>query len=391
MVSQTVLVGHSMYSSGAASGENRQVVDEIRLLRESGYRVVAWLPSVRGFDFPEKIRASARILFGPRALRAISKMAADGQIDVIHAHNIFPMLSPAILTAGRGHCAVVMTLHNYRLMCLPGTFVRDGRTCELCLNRVPWRGVVYRCYRNSLASSASLATAISLHRALGTFNNHVSLFLPVSEFVRGKHIEGGLAPERMHTKPNFVWPIPTRSDSGRHFAYVGRLSREKGVGTLIDVWKRSYGELVVVGDGPDAKSLRIRASSAVRFVGILDPRRVETVLAKSRALLVPSITYEGAPRTVLEAYAAGVPVLGSATGGLGELIQHDFSGLQVEPENPAAWTEAIERLLDDGESVRLGEGAFRLWKEKYTPERGLKNLKAAYRKASEISGHERTD
>ncbi len=132
------------------------------------------------------------------AVAHVRTLAAELRPDVIHVHNLYPMLSPAVLRSAAA--PVVMTLHNYRLLCLPATFLRDGRTCEDCLGHVPWRGVVHRCYRGSAAGSASLAAALALHRRSGTFRR-VARFLAVSEFVRRSTSRRASSPTGSRSSP----------------------------------------------------------------------------------------------------------------------------------------------------------------------------------------------
>jgi glycosyltransferase involved in cell wall biosynthesis len=273
-----------------------------------------------------------------------------------------------------------MSLHNYRLLCLPGTFLRDGKVCEACLGRVPWRGVVHGCYRGSATASGAIAGSLGLHRAVRTFGR-INLYLAVSRFVGVKHIEAGFPPERIRTKPNFAWPVPRRHGAGEYFLYVGRLSAEKGISTLLEASRRSGQRLIIVGDGPEAGSLTSAAPPTVEFEGLTEASDVAKLVRGARALLVPSVGYEGAGRVVLEAYAAGVPVVASRIGGLPEAVEDGFSGLLLPPADALAWAAAMERLLDDEESERLGEGAWTLWNERYTPERGLAGLESAYASA----------
>jgi glycosyltransferase involved in cell wall biosynthesis len=196
--------------------------------------------------------------------------------------------------------------------------------------------------------------------------------------VKNKHIEAGMSAGRIRIKTNFSWPTRRRDGAGEYFLYLGRLSSEKGVGTLLDAWRPALERLVVVGDGPEANDLRRRAPSGIEFRGPVNAAEVAGLLRGARALVVPSKWYEGAPRSVLEAYASGVPVVANRIGGLPEVVEHERSGLLISPNDTAAWAQAIERLLDDSESERLGDGAYRLWQKRYTPEQGLKDLEAAY-------------
>jgi glycosyltransferase involved in cell wall biosynthesis len=376
-----VLILHSRYLSGDASGENRVVRDEAKLLAEGGHAVQVYDPSPTRAHGMRLVTTAIDAVWSTDGGKAVRHLIGRFRPDVVHCHNLFPMLSPAVIrTCHSRGIPVVITLHNYRLMCLPSTFLRDGRVCEDCLGRAPWPGVIHRCYRDSLPGSTVLATSLLVHRSLRTFE-HVSLFLAVSPFVRDKHIEAGLRADRIRVKSNFTWSVPRREGTGRNFLYLGRLSPEKGVKTLVRAWDDVGAELVVVGDGPDADQLRTEAPPSVRFVGPLPGEDVVDLIREARAVLVPSVWYEAQPRVILEAYAAGVPVVASRIGGLPDLIIEEESGLLVTPGDGTAWAQAANRLLDDEAAIRLGEGAHRMWQERFSPECGLAALEEAYREA----------
>ena len=384
-MSMRVLVLHSRYRSGAVSGENRTVADEVRLLRDAGHDVHLWAPSPDGRDGPELVRTGLRAVWSRRSASHVVELIRRHRPEVVHCHNLFPMLSPTVLRAARKAPAVVVTLHNYRLLCLPATFVRNGGICEDCLGRLPWRGVFYRCYRGSVPASAAVASSLALHRGLGTFDD-VDLYLAVSRFVREKHMEAGFPPERLHVKPNFSWQMPQRRGPGEYYLFLGRLSAEKGVDRLLDAWGRqSHGRLLIVGDGPDRMRLIGRAPAGVEFRGALSAEQVPGIFARARALILPSVTYEGAPRSVLEAYAAGVPVIASGTGSLPELVEDGVSGLLVRSADAAAWSEALGAFASANVAHQLGEGARRLWQERYSPECGLVALEDAYARALSVT------
>jgi glycosyltransferase involved in cell wall biosynthesis len=375
-----ILILHSRYLSGAVSGENRVVDDEARLLIEGGHKVDVWDPALANTHGLRLIGTAARAIWSTDATARVRSLIRRSKAEIVHCHNLFPVLSPAVLRAASGEgAAVVMTLHNYRLLCLPATFIRDGRVCEDCLGRTPWPGVVHACYRDSTLGSAALATSLSLHNAFNTFDR-VTKYLAVSEFVRRKYVEAGWPDDRIEVKSNFAWENPKREGPGRYFLYLGRLSPEKGIATLLSAWSPSSMPLLVVGDGPAAQGLREDAPSNVEFRSTVSPAEVPALIREARALMLPSVCYEAQPRVILEAYAAGVPVLASDLGALPEAVPPD-SGLLVAPGDAGAWSYAVERLLDDRESERLGQGAWRRWRDTYSPERGLQNLEDAYRRA----------
>jgi glycosyltransferase involved in cell wall biosynthesis len=375
-----ILILHSRYRSGPASGENRVVDDEARLLVEGGHRVEVFAPSVGEPSGFELLRTGARLVWSGQATAAVRERLRRLQPDVVHCHNLFPALSPAVLREVNGRAPVVMTLHNYRLLCLPGILFRDGRICQDCLGRVPWPGVLHGCYQNSVPPSFGLGASLTLHRKLGTFDR-VNLYLAISRFVQTKHVEGGLAPERVVVKPHFAWPGELRQTAGEYFLYLGRLSQEKGVATLLEAWQGIREKLLVVGDGPEASHLRSLAASNVEFLPTVAPDKARTLIRSAKAVLVPSLSPEGAGKVVLEAYSAGVPAVVSRVGGLPEVVQEGVTGLLLPPADAEAWIGAVERLIDDSESERLGENGLRLWKRRYSPESGLARLEEAYGRA----------
>jgi glycosyltransferase involved in cell wall biosynthesis len=227
-----------------------------------------------------------------------------------------------------------------------------------------------------------VASSLAFHRAIRTFAR-VRLYLAVGRFVRDKYVQAGFPEDRIAVKPSFVAAAPRRQGPGNYFLFLGRLSREKGLDTLLTLWSRSpksRKRLIVVGDGPE-RALLQDVAPGVEYRGVLPAAEIPSLISGARALLLPSLSFEGAPRVVLEAYASGVPVLASRLGGLPELIEHGSSGVLVRPADVAAWIAAVERLTEDAEAERMGEHAWRLWQGRYSPERGLENLEAAYHAA----------
>jgi len=377
------LILHSRYLSGSISGENRVVEDESRLLRDAGHEVHVWAPEPHVSGGLDQLKVGASAVWSRSAVAQVRRIIRRRGIQVVHVHNLFPTLSPAVLRAARTQgAAVLVTLHNYRLMCLPANLLRDGKVCEACVGHLPWRGVQHACYRDSRPGSAALATSLSLHRAIGTFSE-VTRFLAVGEFVRKKHIEAGIPASRISVKPNFTWEVPARRGPGDYFLFLGRLASEKGVDTLLRAWPLlgTDARLVIVGEGPQGGSLRRAAPNGVEFRGEVPGGDVAGILADARALLVPSRWYEAAPRTIIEAYAAGVPVIASRFGALPELVQEDVTGFLAQPDDAENWADHVRALSDDATSERLGRGALGLWSERYSPQRGLEGLERAYQDA----------
>lgn len=383
-----VLILHSRYLSGPISGENRVVEDEARLLREAGHDVHVWAPEPDASGALGQLKVGVSAVWSGSSAAEVRGLVRSHRIQIVHVHNLFPVLSPAILrTARHEGAAVLVTLHNYRLMCLPANLLRDGRVCETCVGHLPLAGIQHACYRDSRLGSAALTASLGLHRAIGTFSE-VTRFLAVGEFVREKHIQAGIPASQIAVKPNFTWEVATRRGPGDYFLFLGRLATEKGVDTLLRTWPLvgRDARLVIVGDGPQGEDLRRAAPDGVEFRGEVPAAEVAAILGDARALLVPSRWYEAAPRTIIEAYAAGVPVIASRFGALPELVPENVTGFLADPEDAEEWAHHVRALADDATSEHLGAGALARWLERYSPGQGLDGLEAAYQDALREEG-----
>src|SRR5581483_9427331 len=288
----------------------------------------------------ERVRTAGRALWASAAAADVRRTVAEWRPDVVHVHNVFPTLSPLVVREAARHVPVVLTLHNYRQLCIAGTLVRDGRICESCVGRSPAQGVLHACYRGDPLASLVVGTSIALHRAAGSYAG-VALYLAVSEFVRSKHVEAGFPARAILVKPNFAWPAARRTGPGGYFLFLGRLAREKGLGDLLAAWRTIEAPLVVAGDGPQRLELEAAAPRNFGFRGSVSPDEVPGLLRGARALVVPSRWYEGAPRVVIEAYAAGVPVIASRLGGLAQTVDDGVSGVLVAPGDAGGWRRAV--------------------------------------------------
>ncbi len=320
--------------------------------------------------------------------RRVRTLAERSRPDVAHVHNTWFSLSPSILRAlQQAGIPVVMTLHNYRLLCANAILFRDGEPCELCVGSPPWNGVRYRCYRGSAVASLAAAVAIAVNRPSGTWQRHVDLFLGLTEFARKLFIRGGLPEDRVMVKPNSVadpGPRANPPSASRSVLYVGRLSEDKGVLQLLDAWQRASVEgleLVVVGDGPLRQQIEGRATAGVRVVGRLASPQVAELMLAARALVFPSLWYEGQPMVVLEALAAGLPVLASNHGGTEATLRGMGPEWLVEAGDRAAWQLGLARLSDRSALDEASRRARTMYEEAFTPERSLAGLETAYRRA----------
>jgi glycosyltransferase involved in cell wall biosynthesis len=282
---------------------------------------------------------------------------ADFRPDITHLHNVYHQLSPSVLAPlRRRRVPAVMTLHDYKLACTTYRFLDHGEICEACLPRRLWQPVIRRCNRGSLAASALSAIELTAH-TVGRAYDPVSLFLCPSRFLLGKMREARVFPERLRHVPNFtdVRSIEAKREPGGDVVYAGRLSGEKGVDVLIEAIAAQQGlSLHVAGDGPARGSLeelaaRLGVSGRVRFHGRLEMHLLQELLRTSAVAAVPSRYHENMPLAVLEAFAAGVPVIVSALGGLPELIDPAVDGFVVPPNDPAPLGSNLSHLVGEPE------------------------------------------
>jgi glycosyltransferase involved in cell wall biosynthesis len=380
-----VLQLHTRYRQ--PGGEDAVVRAEADLLRQCGHEVAQY--QVRN---PPGAAGAAGSLalspWNPLQARRVRTLAEQLRPDVAHVHNTWYALSPAVLWAlHRAGVPTVMTLHNYRLLCANGQLFRDLAPCEDCVGAAPWPGVRHGCYRDSALLSVPPAGTIALHDRLRTWTRAVDLFLALNEFARARFIRGGLPPDRIRVKPNFVpdpGPRTRPAASSDTVLYVGRLSPEKGVDVLAEAWRRLDGgtlELVVIGDGPLQQALERRSPAGLRFQGQLPAGEVRSRMLGARALVLPSIWYEGQPMAVLEALAAGLPVLGSDIGGIPELLAPLGRDWLASPGEVASWAAGLQALTDGDRIAAASVEARALYERSFSTATAARALEAAYDQA----------
>jgi glycosyltransferase involved in cell wall biosynthesis len=383
-----ILQLHTQYRQ--PGGEDRVVENEATLLRTAGHDVRTLL--ARNPDDTRSVGTFAAAPWNPAALRRIRREAEAYQPDVVHVHNTWFAMSPAVFTPLQElSIPVVMSLHNYRLICAAGTLFRDGAPCEDCVGSHPWHAVRHRCYRRSAPSSAIAAATIALHRRLGTWQDRVNHYLALTEFGRQEFIAAGLPGDRISVKSNSVedpgprTELPSRSDK---VVFVGRLSEEKGAHVLLEAWASTDLDLrlVVVGGGPLEPLLRRQAPSSVEFLGSLPTAAVRELLLTARALVFPSICFEGQGLVALEAAAAALPVLASDLGAMAGLFAPGADDLLVKAGDVIALGEGLRQLQDGRFVDDRGRFTRRVYEERYTPVVALHALERAYRTAFRKAG-----
>ncbi len=373
-------------------GEDGVVASEADLLRRNGHEVIEHFASN-----PDGAGAAASLAmapWNPASARAMRSAVHESAPDVAHVHNTWFTLSPSVLGAlHRSNVPVVMTLHNYRLVCVNALVFRDGKPCQDCVGHSPLPGIRHRCYRDSALQSAAAAATLSFNRARGTWVNSVDRFIAPSRGLRDTLVAGGLPADRFIVRPHAVADAGPRSrppSSSSTVLCVGRVSDEKGVDVLLEAWARARPrdlELVVVGDGPRREDLERRAIDGVRFAGWLPHEEVRALMLGSRALMFPSVCFEVFPMTLVEAMSAGLPVIASAHGGSAEIVGQVGPEWLAAPGRVEAWVERLANLGDAAALDAAGARAREIYASQYASAHGVESLIDAYQAAIDSGSH----
>jgi glycosyltransferase involved in cell wall biosynthesis len=392
-----VLLIHNRYQ--LAGGEDVVVQAEKALLEANDHQVaLVEISNDQIVSVFDKANAAVRAIYSPASKQQVSAEIAHFRPDVVHVHNFFPLLSPSVYDACRdAGVPVVQTVHNYRLGCLNAILLRNGKVCEDCLGkRMPWPGIVHGCYRGSRAQSAATAAMLAVHWLRGTWQERVDAYIVLTNFQKEKMVQAGLPREKIYVKPNYISEPEQCGESkifGDYALFVGRLSPEKSITTLIEAYKHNDLRipLKIVGDGPLHESLQadVQAAgleSAIKFLGRQDKSAVLSLMHNARFLVFPSIWYETFGLTMVEAFACGLPVLASRLGSMAEIVEDGVTGLHFEAGNSADLADKMQWANEHPEEmISMGKNARRAYEAHYTPEMNYQQLTAIYQQVIDIA------
>lgn len=395
-----LLINKFYHDKGPSGGVGRYLVQEEEDLKAAGWDVVPFaMNDADALPSPwSRFFVKARDYSSPRfsggawgdAVSLIWNREASANLDallketrpaVAHLHNIYHHLSPSILPVLRRHgVPVVMTLHDMRLLCPSIHMLRDGRPCEDCRGGRLYNAVRYGCVKNSRAASLLAAAETWHQRTRGLYEKSVDLFLCPSRFIRDKYISWGYPADKLRHLPNFVdldlWhPRHAQASSSRDaYLYFGRVSTEKGLRTLLDaqaLWEKGFasGEvaepplrLLIAGSGPCEGNLRAGVArlglESVVLLGGLDRDGLRRALARSRFSVLPSEWFENGPMAALEAFASGLPLVGTDIGGIPEMIEDGVNGILVPPRNPVKLFEGLLKAAQLGPEAGAAARAY---------------------------------
>jgi glycosyltransferase involved in cell wall biosynthesis len=373
-----ILQVHSKYKK--RGGEETVIEEEKALLENHGHVVIQFIKENAETDDYGVLGLTKLSLTQRRNKMAVNQVAAliaKEKPDICHVHNVYPLISPAVYQAcQQPGIPVVQTLHNYKMLCTNSLFFRKGDICELCLNRSLMHSVRYSCYKNSLLATAVQADAIEYHRRKGTWENMVDVYVCLTEFQKNKMVEGGMPPEKLRVKPNFVHKTLLSSTYEEFFLFVGRLDQPKGLVDLLELIETCiHSRFVLIGDSENPEIF-----SGFEHVDYLGPQSRDIVLdymSRCKAVIFPSRYYEGMPMVILEAFSLQKGVIARDVGAMSSMIRHGVNGLSYQDTN--GLIEAVRELEKDGELVRkTGKGAFYDFENIYSVEQGYENLISLY-------------
>lgn len=384
-----VLLLHNRYLQ--RGGEDVCVDAHQRMLQTRGHRVLLVEANNNVIAGPlGKAKAAVNAVYAWEWKRRVAVEMAAFHPDVVHIHNTFPLLSPAVIVAcAEAGVPVVHTFHNYRLCCPGGSLFRGGEVCEACLGRrLSWPGVLFGCYRGSRMATAAVSAAYGVHRWLHTYSRHLDVAIALSQFAKSKLVCAGIPSAKVAVIPNWLEPDPgIGSGEGGYFLFVGRISEEKGVRTLLRAWDRlhSHAPLLIAGTGPLQSSFCNLSPPGVVWVLQQPPDEIIRLMQQAIALILPSECFENFPRAAVEAFSVGTPVIASRLGSLQEIVEDRITGLHFSPGEPGELAEAVMWLLEHpSRRHEMRTAARAQYESRYSADRVFPLLMEAYQQAMRV-------
>ncbi len=378
-----ICVVHNAY--GKFSGEEAVVESMVSLLETNGHQVVPFFRSSEEIvRMPlGRLRAFLSGIYSPGSRKAMARFLREQAPDIVHIHNLFPLISPAILPICRQYkIPVVMTVHNYRLVCPSGLHLYNGEICKKCRE-----GREYWCFLKNCEGdyfkSVGYAIRNLVARWAGFYKRNVNLFLSLTAFQKECLVAEGFPWERIHVLPNMLQKSnarPSQTESARFVGYVGRISREKGIETLLSAAAGlPHVPFETAGDYSRVVGLKERAPHNITFHGHLNRTALSEFYNACRIIVLCSVCYEGFPIVLAEAMQFGKPVICSRIGGLPEIVDDGVTGLLFEPGNESDLREKIDWLWKrPAVCRRMGEAGRKKAFREYSEERYYERLISFY-------------
>ena len=368
-----VLFIHNEY--GKFSGEEAVVRTQIELLSKHGVKVSRYFRSSTEIEeIPlGKARAFVNGIYSRRAGREVREKIVQENPDIVHIHNLYPFISPAVLPVIKKYnTSIVMTVHNYRLLCPNGLFYNRTGICERCTGRgKELNCIVYDC-EDSFFKSAGYALRNAYARYRRFYIDNVDAFLCLTDFQRQKLVENGYPDQKMFVIPNmFTQRLPENisKKENSYIAFAGRISREKGIDLLLDAARLLPNvRFKLAGAVRDGYKL-MNVPENVELCGILQGEKLMHFYKNAFAFVHPSIWYEGFPMVLPEAMAYRLPVIAPRIAGIPEIIEDGYNGVLFTMGIAAELAQKIKYIWENpGKAHELGENGYQKLKKEYLPD-----------------------
>lgn len=380
-----ILIIHNKYRF--AGGEDTVVENEVQLLRNRGHHVITYLVSneqIGRNGIAGRLLLPFRTLFSFRSRREVCRLIREHHIEVVHVHNTLPLVSFSVYGAAKKQgCRLVQTLHNMRFVCANGLLYRDGHNCEECLQKGIMHSVKYGCYRHSKAQTILVDVMFWIHRRIGTFQKP-DCYLILTKFCEEK-LKKVIPADKIMLKANSVSGGKGIAEKEAFFVCVGRTERIKGTFEVLDAFEKQPEEkLILIGEGEDFAELREvirkRGMTNVEMKGKISHEETLSYIARARGLIFASRLYEGMPMTILEAYAAGCPVIAAGTPNVSTIVRNGETGFlyHVGDGKDLAEKIALVGSLSEERYRALCREAYAEYERKYSEETIYQELMKAY-------------
>ncbi|MCF7907815.1 MAG: glycosyltransferase family 4 protein [Candidatus Omnitrophica bacterium] len=383
-----ILQVHNYYKQ--SGGEDEVFAAETEILRQNGNEVLTQTTCNSSIDEMSRPRLALHTIWSESSRNNFFQLLKNNRPDIVHFHNIFPLISPSVYYVCKQlKIPTVQTLHNYRLICPAAILFRDSAICEDCFNSCCFcPGIRHGCYHDSHLQTAVISSMLISHRLFGTWKNKVNFYIALTEFSRKKFIQGGLPKDKVVVKPNFIYPeIESGKSKNRYILFVGRLSPEKGIMTLLGAWKLLKNvPLKIVGGGPLEKTalenLEAEGLKDIEFLGRKSHQETVELIKKAYCLIFPSNWYECFPMVIIESFASSTPVIASRLGAMEDIIDEGRNGIFFEPQNPKDLAQKVNYVWNNSDKIAImGQEARKDYQDKYSANRNYKLLMDIYYRA----------
>ena len=367
-------------------GEDTVVEQERNLLVENGHEVFQLKKKNKEeiINLIDKLKVAKNLSYSKAAKNIVYNEIKKINPEIAHIHNTFPLWSASVFDACiENNIPIVLTLHNYRTICANGLFFRKKKVCEKCLNRSPYHSVLYGCYQNSRIKSLPVAKMIDNNQKNNIWGKKINRFIVLTNFAKNKFIQANFPKNKIRVKPNFIstkiFPDTTNDILKKNCLYVGRLSQEKGIKTLLKAWESISFPLKIFGDGPLYNQLN-KNQPNINFLGEHSRDKIIKEMKLAKFLIFPSECYEGFSMTMLESFSLGLPVLASNIGSMREIIEDNYNGILFKTGDFIDLKKKINWLLaNPDECRRLAQNALKDYSIKYSKEENYKILIKIYK------------